>query len=97
MSLEKKVETRALPHTKESFSFIPKVPAFLLAVVKTTTTTKNNPAYQCRRHKRRRFDPGLGRSPEGGNGNLLEYSCLENSMVRGPWQATVHRITKSHT
>ena len=34
--------------------------------------------------------PGSGRSPGGGNGNPLQYSCLENSMDRGVWQATVH-------
>ena len=38
--------------------------------------------------------PGLGRSPGGGNGNVPQYSCLENSMDRGAWQATVHGITK---
>ena len=38
--------------------------------------------------------PGLGRSPGGGNGNLLQYSCLENSMDRGTWWATVHGIAK---
>jgi len=32
--------------------------------------------------------PGLGRSPEEENGNPLQYSCLENPMDRGPWQAT---------
>ena len=31
--------------------------------------------------------PGLGRSPGGGNGNLLQYSCLENPVDRGAWQA----------
>ena len=36
----------------------------------------------------------LGRSPEVGNGNPLQYSCLENSMNRGTWKATVHRIAK---
>ena len=41
--------------------------------------------------------PGSGRSPGGGNGNLLQYSCLENSMDRGAWQATVHGVTKSRT
>ena len=41
--------------------------------------------------------PGLGRSPEGGNGNPLWYSCLKNSMDRGTWQATVHGVTKSWT
>ena len=39
--------------------------------------------------------PGLGRSPGGGYGNPLQYSCLENSMDREDWQATVHRVTKS--
>ena len=41
--------------------------------------------------------PGLGRSPAIGNGNLLQYSCLENSMDRGVWRATVHGIAKSRT
>ena len=41
--------------------------------------------------------PGSGRSPEEGNGNLLHYSCLENPMDRGAWQATIHRVTKSRT
>ena len=40
--------------------------------------------------------PGLGRSG-GGNGNPLQYSCLENSMDRGTWQATVHGVTKNQT
>ena len=39
--------------------------------------------------------PGSGRSPGGGNDNPLQYSCLENPMDRGPWQATVHGIAKS--
>ena len=39
--------------------------------------------------------PGSGRSPGGGNGNRLQYSCLENSMDRGTWRATVHGVTKS--
>ena len=39
--------------------------------------------------------PGLGRSPGGGHGNPLRYSCLENPMDRGTWQVIVHRITKS--
>ena len=39
--------------------------------------------------------PGLGRSPGEGNGNPLQYSCLENPMDRGVWQATVHGVTKS--
>ena len=41
--------------------------------------------------------PGSGRSPGEGNGNPLQYSCLENSMNRGAWWATVHRVTQSQT
>ena len=41
--------------------------------------------------------PGSGRSPGDGHGNPLQYSCLENPMDRGVWQATVHRVTKSRT
>ena len=41
--------------------------------------------------------PGSGRSPGGGHGNLLQYSCLENSMDRGAWQATVHSVAQSWT
>ena len=40
---------------------------------------------------------GSGRSPGGGRGNSLRYSCLENPMARGAWQATVHRVAKSQT
>ena len=38
--------------------------------------------------------PGLGRSPGGGHGNAFQYSCLENPMDRGAWQATVRRVAK---
>ena len=38
---------------------------------------------------------GSGRSPGEGNGNPLQYSCLENPMDRGAWQATVHEVSKS--
>ena len=41
--------------------------------------------------------PGSGRSPREGNGNPLQYSCLENPKDRGAWQATVHGVTKSQT
>ena len=41
--------------------------------------------------------PGLGRSPEGGNGNPLQYSCLKNSMDKGAWLATVHGLTQNQT
>ena len=44
-----------------------------------------------------RFDPWVGKIPGEGNGNPLQYSCLENSMEGGAWQATVHGIAKSPT
>ena len=41
--------------------------------------------------------PGLGRSPGGGKGYPLQYSCLGNSMDEGAWWATVHGVTRSRT
>ena len=41
--------------------------------------------------------PGSGRSPRGGNGNPLQYPCLENPVDRGAWWATVHGDEKSQT
>ena len=41
--------------------------------------------------------PGTGRSSGEGNGNPLQYSCLENPMDRGAWWATVHGVAKSRT
>ena len=41
--------------------------------------------------------PGPGRSPGVGNGNPLQYSCLENPMDRGAWQVIVHRVAQSQT
>ena len=41
--------------------------------------------------------PGLGRSPGGGSGNLLQCFCLGSSLDRGTWQATVHGVAKSQT
>jgi len=41
--------------------------------------------------------PGLGRSPEGGNRNPLQYSHLKNPMDREAWQATLHRVEKNWT
>ena len=49
---------------------------------------------QCRRPV---FNPWLGRSPREGNGNPLQYSCLENPMDREAWQVTVHGVAKSQT
>ena len=41
--------------------------------------------------------PGLGRSPGGGYGDPLQYSCLENPMDRGAWRGTAHGVVKSRT
>ena len=41
--------------------------------------------------------PGSERSLRGGNGNLLQYSCLENSMEQRAWQAAIHRVAESQT
>ena len=46
-------------------------------------------------HKRCGFDPWVGKIPGEENGNQLQYSCLENSMGRGAWWATVHWAAKS--
>ena len=43
------------------------------------------------------FTPGLGRSPGEGNGNPLQYSCLENFVDRGAWEAMVRRVAKRWT
>ena len=43
------------------------------------------------------LSPGSGKFPGVGNGNPLQYSCLENSMDRGAWQAIVHGVTNSQT
>ena len=48
---------------------------------------------QCRRHS---LVPGLGRCPGGGNGNPVQYSCLENSMDRGAWLVTLHGVSESN-
>ena len=50
------------------------------------------PTCKYRIHTRHRFDPQVGKIPGGGNGNPLQYSCLENSMDRGAWWATVHEV-----
>ena len=60
-------------------------------------TGGKDPVCQCRSLKRGRFNPGSGRSPGGGNGNPLQYSCLQNPIDMGAWRATVHRVAKSQT
>ena len=60
-------------------------------------TSGEESACQCRRHKNVGLIPGLGRSCGVGNSYPLQYSCLENSMGRGAWWATVHGAAKSWT
>ena len=57
---------------------------------------KNLPA-NARDVRDKGLTPRLERSPRGVCGNLLQYSCLENSMDRGAWQAAFHGVTKSWT
>ena len=52
---------------------------------------------RCRRHRDTGSIPGLGRSPGEGNGNPLQYSCLENSMDKEAWRATDYGVAKSQT
>ena len=51
----------------------------------------------CRQCRRLSFDPWLWKTPGEGNGSPLQYSCLENSMDRGAWWATILGVMKSHT
>ena len=57
---------------------------------------KNLPANADRR-KRCGFNPLIGKIPGKGNGNPLQYSCLENPMDRGAWRAMVHKVAKNQT
>ena len=54
------------------------------------------PTCQCRRYRKCRFSPWVGKIPWRGHGNLLWYSCLENPMDRGTWWAAAYRVTKNH-
>ena len=54
-------------------------------------------ACQCRKHKKRRFSLWVRKIPGEGNGNPLQYSCLQNSMDRGARWATIHEVSKSWT
>ena len=57
-----------------------------------TGASGKEPACQCKRRKRRGYDPLVGKIPGEGNGNPLQYSCLENLLDRGAWQAAVQMI-----
>ena len=56
---------------------------------------KKKSTCQCRRCKRCRFNPWVGKIPREGNGNPLQCSCLGNSMDRGAWWATAHTVVKN--
>ena len=58
-------------------------------------TSGKEPTSQCRRRKRRRFDPELERFPGGENGNPFQYSCLKNPVDRGAWWDTVYGVAQS--
>ena len=60
-------------------------------------TALNNLPVNARDTKDAGSIPGLGRSHGEGNGKLLQYSCLENSLDRGAWWVAVHGVTKSQT
>ena len=60
-------------------------------------TSGKESACQCRKYDRLGSFPGSGRSPGEGNGNPLQYSCLQNPMDRGAWQVTVHRVARRPT
>ena len=60
-------------------------------------TSGKEPVCQCRRHKTQGSIPGSGRSPVGGHGNPLQYSCLENPKDRRARWATVHGVPKNQT
>ena len=59
--------------------------------------TSEKSTCQCRRNRDMSSITGLGGSPGAGNGNPLQYSCLENPMNRGAWQPTVYGAAKSQT
>ena len=60
--------------------------------------TRNGVAFTVNKRVRNAvFGPGSGKSPGGGHGNPLQYSCLANPMDRGAWQKKVHRVAKSWT
>ena len=70
---------------------------FLVRASQVALVVMNWPACIARRLKKADSFPGLGRSHEEGNGNPLQYSCLENPKDRGAWRATVHGVAKSQT
>ena len=89
-------------HKESPFKYLPLQPISLMSEVpyleirysKVMQWVKNLPANAVDARDTGSF-PGLGRSPGGGNGSPLWYSCLENPMDRGAWRATVYGVAKS--
>ena len=69
-------------------------PLTLLVGTQVALVVKNLPTYVGDKREEG-SNPGFGRSPGGEHGNLLQYSCLENPMDRGAWQAAIHRVTNN--
>ena len=68
--------------------------SILLKICFPSGTSDQEPACQCRDVRDLGSIPGSGRSPGGGHGYRLQYSCLENPMNREAWRATVHRVAQ---
>ena len=78
-------------------TFLKMCSTFLLGVPSQVALVVKNPCASAGDIRDLGSVPGSGRSPGRGHGNPLQYSCLENPMDRGAWQATVHGVTKSRT
>ena len=63
----------------------------------TGVSARKESEKQCRRHRRDWFNLWVGKILWKGNGNMLQFSCLENPMDRGVWKTAVHRVAKSRT
>ena len=77
----------------EMYKFIYRNAAIIYRASQVALVVKNTPANAGHSG----LIPGLGRSPGGGHGNPLQYSCLKNPMDRGVWWAAVHMVAKSRT
>ena len=83
-------------HEALSFICFPFSEVILIFLSQVALVVKDPPA-NAGRHNRPQFNPWVGKIPGEGNGNPLQYSCLEIPMDRGAWRATVHSVTKSQT
>ena len=86
------IKTFTRAHTQRNFKRLP-----LWPVAFPSGTVVKNPPANAGDVRDTGSIPGLGRSPGGGNGNPLQYSCLENSMDRGAWWPTDHAVANSQT